>query len=327
MKIEGRAQMTFGIYDLDQIVKKDHPLRKIREVIDFGRLAHFIKDCASERGRSGYGLDVALKCLFLQFYYDLSDREMEEEVRDRTSFRWFLDFDISEVTPDHSYFCRMRKQIGTSRIGDIFRLINTKAKISGMVGGVFHFVDSTTIKTKETTWEERDKAKKEGEEKLNNENIEKYSADPDARFGCKGKSKFWFGYKRHAAVDMRQGLITKVAVTAANLPDADGLEYICPTGGMIFADKAYGISTAQNTLKEHGCHSGAILKNNMKNKDFDKDRWLTRVRMPFENIFSKDERRARYRGLARVQLQAFLEAIVHNVKRLVTVGAMLSWAV
>ena len=50
MKIEGRAQMTFGIYDLDQMVPTDHPLRRIKKIIDFGRLAHLIKDCASDRG-------------------------------------------------------------------------------------------------------------------------------------------------------------------------------------------------------------------------------------------------------------------------------------
>jgi IS5 family transposase len=58
----------------------------------------------------------------------------------------------------------------------------------------------------------------------------------------------------------------------------------------------------------------------MKQKNKDKDGWLTKVRMPFEGLFSKDETRARYRGTAKVQLQVFLEAMVHNVKRMVTVN-------
>ena len=76
---------------------------------------------------------------------------------------------------------------------------------------VFKFVDATAIETKKTTWEERDKALREGEEKLNNQNIEKYSADRQARYGCKGKSKFWYGYKGHASVDMGSGLIDRIA--------------------------------------------------------------------------------------------------------------------
>ncbi|OGC15225.1 hypothetical protein A2246_05975 [candidate division WOR-1 bacterium RIFOXYA2_FULL_37_7] len=134
------------------------------------------------------------------------------------------------------------------------------------------------------------------------------------------EKKFWFGYKKHASADMRNGIITKVAVTPANITDQDGLKYICPYGGMVFGDKAYGLSPAQLAMKANGCHSGAILRDNMKNKNRDKDKWLTKIRMPFENIFSKDDGFTRYRGLAKVQMQALFEAIVHNVKRLLKIN-------
>jgi hypothetical protein len=61
------------------------------------------------------------------------------------------------------------------------------------------------------------------------------------------------------------------------------------------------------------------MKNNMKGKNKDKDRWLTQLRAPYENVFSKREKRARYSGIMKVQLQVFLEAIVLNVKRPVTI--------
>ncbi len=67
--------------------------------------------------------------------------------------------------------------------------------------------------------------------------------------------------------------------------------------------------------------AGAVLKNNMLKKNRDRDRWITKVRAQFEGIFSKDEPRARYRGLMKVQLQAFMEAIVFNVKRLLVINA------
>ena len=76
--------------------------------------------------------------------------------------------------------------------------------------GVFHFADSSAIKAKESTWRERDKAKLAGEGKVNNSNIGDYSADKDARFGNKGRGKFWFGYKRHQCVDAASGLVEKV---------------------------------------------------------------------------------------------------------------------
>ena len=267
------------------------------------------------------GLAVGIQCLFLQFYYDLSDREMENRLRDDLAFRWFCGIGLEEETPDHTFFCRIRKDLGTKRIGQAFKNIMQKSEEKGIVRKVFTFVDSSAIKAKETTWEQRDQAIKQGEEKLNNENVEKYSADKDARFGCKGKRKFWYGFKRHESVDMGSGLILKVAVTPANIGDDKGFKYICPDGGMVFGDKSYCLKEPQQQMRIHDCHSGAIMKNNMKRKNKDKDRWLTKVRAPFEGIFSKIEKRARYRGLAKVQMQAFLEAMVFNIKRLVVIGA------
>jgi len=311
----------FWNYDLNKIVKENHPLRKVNEIVLFGTIAEDFSELAKEEGRKGYGVEVGIRSLFLQFDYDLSDREMEERLRYDIGFKWFCGFGIEDETPDHTYFCRIRKTLGTQRIAKIFSQITKKAEAIGIMRKVFTFVDSSAIKSKETTWEERDKAIAEGEEALNNKNVDKYSADKDARFGCKGKDKFWFGYKKHASVDMGSGLIKDIAVTPANTTDQEGFKHICPDGGMVFADKQYSCKKAQNAMKANDCHSGAILKNNMLQKNKDKDRWLSRMRAPFEGVFSKFMKRARYRGTAKVQMQAFLEAIVFNIKRLVVIGA------
>jgi IS5 family transposase len=72
-------------------------------------------------------------------------------------------------------------------------------------------------------------------------------------------------------------------------------------------------------MKKRGAHSAAILRNNMKSKNKDLDKWRSKMRSPFECIFSKFEKRARYRGLAKMQFQLFMDAIVWNVKRLVVI--------
>ena len=70
-----------------------------------------------------------------------------------------------------------------------------------------------------------------------------------------------------------------------------------------------------------GAVSCAILKHNMIGKNKDLDRWSSSVRALFEGVFSKFEKRARYRGHANVQFQFFMDAIVHNVKRLVSINS------
>ena len=313
--------MLFGNYDLNKLVRADHPLRNVANVINFKHLATRFWKFLKTMGRRGYGLDVGIKCLFLQFAYDLSDRQMEERLRDDMAFRWFCGLTLEDETPDHSYFGRIRGLLGEKQMMKIFDLIVEKAENKGIVRNVFTFVDATAIKTKETTWAERDKALADGAQKLNNSNVEGYSADKDARFGCKGKAKFWYGYKAHVSADMGSGLITKVAVTPANVPDQDGMALVCPEGGMVIGDKAYCLKSAQEAMAAKGCHSGAVLRNNMKSKNKDKDRWLTSLRAPYEATFSQWEKRARYRGLGKVQLQAVLESLVFNVRRLVAIGA------
>ena len=320
MKLIRRIQMAFYDIDLKEQVEKKHELWDINETVNISRLSYRLKELETEIGRHGYGVDVGLKCMFLQFLYDLSDRELEKELRFNIAYKWYCGFSAYEQTPDHSYFGRFRKRVGTKRIGKIFKVIVNKAKEKGLIRGVFHFVDATSIITKNTTWAERDKAIKEGEDALNNSNVKKYSADKDARFGCKGRSKFWFGYKGHLGVDMGSGLIETAAVTAANISDQSGFKHICPKEGqMIFADKAYCLKPAQDLMLIKGATSAAILKQNMRLKNKDLDRWRSAVRAPFEGVFSKFKKRARYKGHSNVQLQFFMDAIIHNVKRLVCI--------
>jgi hypothetical protein len=79
--------------------------------------------------------------------------------------------------------------------------------------------------------------------------------------------------------------------------------------------------TARDYLVSQGCHAGVILKNNMKEKDHDKDRWLSSVRMPYEGVFARLNKRARYRGTIKNQFQALMQAFAHNPKRLIKIEA------
>jgi hypothetical protein len=44
-------------------------------------------------------------------------------------------------------------------------------------------------------------------------------------------------------------------------------------------------------MKVDGCESRAILKNNMKKKDFARDAKISKKRMPFERVFSKQSKK------------------------------------
>lgn len=317
---------------LERIVPRDHIYRRLRALVDFEELLKPYESLYSKMGCPSEPLTRGFKGLLLQFWNDLSDRELESHLSDSTSARWFCGYSLEEQTPHNSYFAKLRSRIGVKHLGQIFNTITKALEEAGYVGKTFSFVDASQIVARVNVWKARDKAlgDEENEErddddnpKMNNQNVGQYSSDPDARFGCKGKDKFWLGYKRHHRVDMRQGIITTVAVTSAEVTDAQAFiaDGLCPKEGMVFLDKGYDCSAVDEDIESKGCANATIRKRNHKFKNRDLDRWRSSIRMPYENTFSKMRKRCRYRTKPKVTMQALLEAITHNLKRLIRIGA------
>jgi len=299
----------------NMIIDANHPFRKINEIVDFGALVEPMRACYSTLGNKGIDVERGVKALLIQFWENYSDREMEKAIKENLAVRWFCGFGLTESLPDHSYFGKLRKRIGTKRTADLFKKINDILEAKGLFGNVFAFIDASSIITKSALWDERDKAVEDGEKKLNNSNVAKYAADDEERWGAKSKNKIWFGYKRHKSVDMRHGLVSKVAVTPANVPDFKMAENVCPKQGAVLMDKGYDVKKIETLLKSKGVHVATINKDNNPNKNRDLDCWRTSIRMPFESSFSKLEKKARYRSLVKTLYQCFMEAIVHNLKK------------
>ena len=300
---------------MEKIIKEDHVFRKLNKIIDFEKQLSPYKKLYSHTGREGIDIVKGMKALLLQFWEDYSDREMEKALEENVAMKWFCGFELLEETPTYSYFSKLRKRLGTKNIADLFNKINKDLKKQGLFGDFFTFIDASSIITKTALWKERDKAIKNGEKKLNNHNVERYASDKDARWGAKSKNNIWYGHKRHNAVDMKHGLIEKVAVTPANVLDDKVLKNVCPRNKMVFADKLYDTKKVKQILKTKNCHDGIIEKNNRKNRDKDLNSWRSKTRMPFECTFSKLRKRAKFRGSVKVLMQCYMESICYNLKK------------
>ena len=53
----------------------------------------------------------------------------------------------------------------------------------------------------------------------------------------------------------------------------------------------------------------------MQEKNKDLDRWVTKIRSPYERVFFKDNKRVRYVGIAKNQFAEFMKAIYFNLRR------------
>ena len=125
---------------MEELVSKS---RQYRQFIKEFKLSEVEKELASvekDRYRKGYGVFRLCKCLLLQFMEDISDRELERYLQEHNSEKWFCDFSLTENTPDHSVFSRIRKRIGTNKFSQIFNILRTPLKTQGLMSEVFTFV-------------------------------------------------------------------------------------------------------------------------------------------------------------------------------------------
>lgn len=309
--------MSFQVemVSLEALVPANHSYRKFKELWDFCDIKNEIEEIEIDSDHKGYGVFRLFLCLLIQFTEDLSDRELERYLSDTNSAKWFCGFGLVERTPNYRVFTNARRRLGTNRLSKIFNILKDQLRQQGFMSEVFTFIDASHLISKASLWSERDKAIKGKYEKLNNEILPKFAKDKEANFGCKGGSKFWYGFKKHTSVDMQSGMINKVAITKASTIDSKGMKHVTPDSGAVYADKGYCDKNAKAAAAKRNLHLAAVKKNNMIDKNKDLAKFYPKMRSPDERVFSKTNHRVRYQGIVKNQFTAFMEAIAHNFKR------------
>lgn len=145
-----------SMVSLEQLVSSEHQYRKFKEIFNFSVVDQVLEEVESTANYKGYGAARLFKCLLLQFMEDLSDRELERYIGDSTAAKWFCEFGLTENTPDHTVFSKMRKKIGTERLSQIFTLLKDQLREKGYMSEVFTFVDASHLISKASLWEERE---------------------------------------------------------------------------------------------------------------------------------------------------------------------------
>lgn len=89
---------------LEDLVPKDHLLRKIDAAVDFDKLYEMVEGLYSEdNGRPSIDPVVLVKMVLIQHLYGLpSLRRTASEVEVNMAYRWFLGYGLQEETPHFS---------------------------------------------------------------------------------------------------------------------------------------------------------------------------------------------------------------------------------
>ncbi|MBI5728390.1 MAG: IS5 family transposase [Candidatus Magasanikbacteria bacterium] len=341
---QGNQNSFFGHYLYDQIIPANHFLRKVSETVDFSFVNELCLDAYDNLGSVGnrpYEPALLFKILFLSFLYDVSAREMEEQINDRLSFKWFLNLAVNDSAPDHSTLTCFIERIGVDKFGDIFNQIVAQAKAKGLIHERLKIIDSTAIKAKvdlnRITREHGDDDTSSG-----GNYIDQNSPDQDARFGRKSDSKQFYGYKQHIIIDGDSEIIEAVIVTPGNVKDE---QIVAPlldnttlsTDGRkktkILADKGYDINYNHEIIVNHyRSKSFILIKKNrtvtqlvklMKSRIY---KTTTKERYKVERRFADGKvnhglGKCRWIGQWKMEIQSYLTALVLNCKRMVVLSA------
>ena len=209
-------------------------LEHIEAMLDWERIGKVVGEVhASPEGRPGYPPLTMVKIALLQQWYRASDPAMEEALRDRISFRRFVQLGWTDGTPDHSTISRFRKALTERGLTErLFAEVSRQLEEQRLLVKQGTLLDATIVKA-----QARRPSVEEGPGARS-------ATDPDAGWTRKGSAAH-FGYKAHLGVDGESGLIRKAVLTSANVNDTEAAD------ALVSGDEA-AVYADQGTSRRNG---------------------------------------------------------------------------
>ena len=130
--------------------RTDKLLTQIDNIVDWKRLERRVEPMfkKSKRGRPTIPIIYSLKCLVLQYLYDLSDPQLEDYLIDRLSFQRFLGISFEEEVPDFTTIWRFRERMIKANLLDkVFNLILEMLDERNFILKRWTIVDATIVQS------------------------------------------------------------------------------------------------------------------------------------------------------------------------------------
>ena len=247
-------QQGMEVIILEQLVPKNHLLRRIDESIDFSFIRRLCEPlyCANY-GRPAIEPEVLFRMLFVGYLYGIrSERRLEDEINYNMAYKWFCGLGLTEKVPDATTLSVNRKRrFRDNNIPEqIFNEILRQAIEKGLVGGEILYTDSTHVKAKANKHKkvtamvsctpkaylkeldaaiERDREalgkkpfdNKDDDDDPPTKEIQQSKNDPESGQLHKEGKPDGFHYSEHRTVDSKNNIVVNVRITAANVNDVD----------------------------------------------------------------------------------------------------------
>src|SRR2546422_1815420 len=225
---------VFSYLSPEMRVRKDHPLRAIRAMVDevLGQLSRRFDTMYTRVGRASIPPEKLLRALLLQMLYSIrSERLLMEEMDYNLLFRWFVGLNADDEVWDASTFSKNRDRLLEADVAKEFLAqIVAQAGAKGLASDEHFTVDGTLLEAWAGAKSFQAKQSKptppaddpgnptvnfRGEKRSNETHESK--TDPEALLARKSEGKeSKLSYSGNLLVENRNGLIVDAEVFVAN---------------------------------------------------------------------------------------------------------------
>jgi transposase len=127
-------------------VPADHYLRRVLQAVDFQRCRPLLAAVYDpDQGRPACEPVLLLKLEFLQYHYNLSDRQVLDQAHYNMAFRLFLGLSLESELPDPSLLSYFRRRLGSAVHQQLFDAVVGQAREKGLVKDRLRLKDATHV--------------------------------------------------------------------------------------------------------------------------------------------------------------------------------------
>lgn len=342
----------FSYVDLEQRIRPDHPLRLIRAIVNaaLAEMSAEFDALYSPTGRDSIPPERLLRALLLQAFYSIrSERQLVERIDFDLLFRWFVGLGVDDPVWDATTFTKNRDRLLAGDVAARFlATVLAQPRVRTLLSTEHFSVDGTLLEAWASTKSFRPKdgsgpppdAGRNGEQDFRGQTrsneTHASTTDPDARLFRKGPGKeAKLCFMGHALMENRNGLIVGAVATRASghaerlaalhliEPYADR-----PNKVTLGADKGFdardfvaelrAINVTPHLAQNTGGRRSAIDGRTTRHAGYAVSQ---RIRKRIEEAFGWAKtvaglRKARHRGLPRIDWQFTLAMAAYNLVRL-----------
>lgn len=228
-----RDDGLFSYISLEQRIPQDHPLRRLRALVDplLKALSPRFSQMYARVGRPSIAPEKLLRALLLQGLYSIrSERLLVEQLDYNLLFRWFVGLSMDAEVWDATVYSKNRERLLTADIAEaFFQQVLEVARQHALLSDEHFTVDGTLIEAWAGQKSFKSQARVEppaegdrgnpsvdfrGEERTNDTHLS--TTDPEARLFKKSKGQeAKLSYLGHLLTENRNGLAVDACVTLA----------------------------------------------------------------------------------------------------------------